>query len=450
MIQERRDMLKGWNVFLIFLTFFLTIVGTWMTRSGVVESVHAFAGGSDIGLWFQGFMFILAAGSMFLLCYRLRELQGSHSMVSLLSREAAFYVNNLVLLMIAAIVFFFSFWPKLSHDFLAAPVTDHGWFKATLPFFALLLFLTAVGPGLGWVKTSVSSLRRNFLKSILVTIVFTAGVYIFLDSRGLLGTWREVLLPKYFHVADSQRRFWDLLIWQHPSSFYPTGVFLGLACFIFCVVLSELYRTVSARVRLRKESLTTAFVTTVLRNNRRWGGYTVHLGIAILTVGMVGSSMFQIKTETVLAPGETAELGPYRIKLVEANLRAEPVPGEPYWKDEVVFRVTRKPDGPLPLAHGAAAAAGEEVLVTELRPEGRFYPKQENWIYEVTIHRKLLEDIYVYAKRVAEGGQVRDLFAMTLYVNPLMMLIYLGWFTMIGGAFFAALPLAGSRVGLSE
>jgi len=423
-----------------------------MTRSGVVESIHAFAGGSNIGLWFQVFLFVIAGGGLFLLAFRRRELSGSHNIVSLLSREAAFYLNNLVLLMIAAIVFFFSFWPKLSHDWLAQPVKDSGWFKATLPFFALLLFLTAIGPGLGWVKTSFSSLRRNFLPSVLVTVIFTVGVYVFFGMRGMLGTWPEVFLPKYFH--EEAPRAWDLLIAQHPTALYPTGLFLALSCLIFCTVFSELFRAIRGRKRVRGESTLDAFLSTVLRNNRRWGGYTVHLGIAIITVGIVGSSMFQVKKETELSVGESTRLGPYQIELTKAEFRQTAVPGEPYIKDEVVFRVHRIDDSALPLANGVAEdgdSGQTSVLVTELRPEGRFYPKQQQWIYEVSIHRRLLEDIYVYAKRVVTNtNDIQDLFTMTLYINPLMMLIYLGWFTMVAGAIYAALPMASNRVGLSE
>ena len=454
MIQERRDMLKGWNVFLMLLSFFLTIMATWMTRSGVVGSIHAFAGGGTIGLWFQVFMFVIAAVGGFMLFLRMRELKGAHSIESLLSREAAFYLNNLVLLMIAAIVFFFSFWPKLSHDWFASPVTDHGWFKATTPFFAMLLFLTALGPGLGWVKTSVSSLRKNFTTSVVITLVLTTSVYVYFWSTGMLGTWREVLLPRYFHLE--QPRFWDLLIAQHSTAFYPTGLFIGLAFFICSTVFTELGRVVVARARVRKESYGTALFTTVIRNNRRWGGYAVHVGLATVTMGIIGSSMFRSEKETFLRPGQSTRVGDYRIELVEANLRPNAVPGEPYWKDQVLFRVTEVSAAAvsasgLPVAHGASEGRGAESLVTELRPEGRFYPKQNNWIYEVSIHRRVLEDIYVYAKRAVAGGpQLDDNFAMTLYVNPLMWLLYIGWFTMIAGSLYAALPLAGSRVGLSE
>jgi hypothetical protein len=153
------------------------------------------------------------------------------------------------------------------------------------------------------------------------------------------------------------------------------------------------------------------------------------------------------------------------VTLVEANLREKTAPGEPYYKDEIVFRVTERPAGALPAAHGQAAGAGPggapaaretgagEVLVTELRPEGRYYPKQTAWINEVSIHRMLLGDIYVYAVRATQGtaGPAgADYFSLTIFLNPLMMLIFLGWFVLIAGAVFAALPIPGSRVGLSD
>ena len=460
MIQERRDMLKGWNVFLICLTFFLTIVGTWMTRSGVVESVHAFAGGS-VAIWFQIFMLGLAGGSMFLICFRRRALSGRHNIESLLSREVAFYVNNLVLVIIALIVFFLSFLPKLSHDWLAVSLANKGWFEiATTPFFVLLLFLTAVGPGLGWVKTSARALRRNFLGSGLFSLFCTVLVYTFFYFSGLLGTWREVLLPRFFHLEglslwsldDLSENARDLFLWQHNTALYPTGILIFLCTLICATIGTELLRAVLARVRLRKQSFVEATVTTVVRNNRRWGGYVVHIGIAILTVGIIGSGMFNEKLETHLNLGESARIGDFRIELVDTNLRQEPIEGEPYWKGETIFRVTRESSG-FPEAHGQEKGEGGSsgVHITELRPEARYYPKQGQWINEVSIHRTLVRDIYVYGRRDTDAfGNVGNGFSLVIYLNPLMMLIYLGWFTMIGGAIFAALPVSGSKVGLSE
>jgi cytochrome c-type biogenesis protein CcmF len=434
MIQERRDMLKGWNLFLILLTFFMTIVATWMTRSGVVQSIHAFAGG-DIGLWFQLFLFLLAAVSLFTFFLRYRQLIGTDSIESLLSREAAFYMNNLVLVVIAAAVFFLSFFGKISHDWFAEKVSELGIFNVVItPLFALLLFLTAVGPGLGWVKTSGTSLRRNFAGPVIATVLFTCGFYWFLHAKGLLGTADEVL---GLRLKD-----------QHPSALYPTGLFVALAFFICSTVTLELYRGLKSRVQFRGDDIFAAVFNLVFRQNRRYGGYTVHVGIAILTTGIIGSSMFQAKREQVpLGVGESLRVGRYTVTLVEERSSAAR-PGEPYEKDEVRFRVTRPPSGAV--AHGDAAGGGEHnaVVVADMWTERRFYPKNvdQPWISEVSIERRLLEDIYLYCPVRQPDGKV----VVTAYVNPLMMLIYIGWFTMIAGGILAALPISGSRVGLSE
>jgi cytochrome c-type biogenesis protein CcmF len=444
MIQERRDMLKGWNLFLILLTFFMTIVATWMTRSGVVQSIHAFAGG-DIGEWFQYFLFTIAGVSLFAFFFRYRQLLGTDSIESLLSREAAFYLNNLVLVVIAVAVFFLSFFGKISHDWFAENVTELGIFNVVItPFFALLLFLTAVGPGLGWVKTTGTSLRRNFAGPIIATIIFTGLFYALLHAKGLLGTPAEVLIPRLKN--------------QHPSAFYPTGLFAALAFFICSTVALEFYRGWKSRIRFRGDDIFSAFFNLVFRQNRRYGGYTVHVGIAILTAGIIGSSMFQVKKERVtLRIGESLQVGPYTVAPVEER-RTEERPGEPYEKDEVLFRVTRAPRGAVAhgqsetsvgtaeVLRGAPSADGE--IVAELWTERRFYPKNvdQPWISEVSIERRLLEDIYIYFSFREPDGRV----VVDVYVNPLMMLIYLGWFTMIAGGILAALPISGSRVGLSE
>jgi cytochrome c biogenesis factor len=303
-----------------------------------------------------------------------------------------------------------------------------------------------VGPGLGWVKTSGTSLRRNFVGPVVATVLFTAGVYGILHAKGLLGTPAEVLVPR--------------LDKQHPSALYPTGLFIALSFFICSTVFLELYRGLKSRVQFRGDGLLTAFFNLVFRQNRRYGGYTVHVGIAILAAGIIGSSMFKAKRERVpLRIGESVEVGGYVVTPVKER-RTEPGPGEPYEKDEVLFRVTRAARGPLPVAHGETpgeAARAEVVrrpgdaggdVVAEMWAERRFYPKNvdANWISEVSIERRLFEDIYIYfPMRDTDGRVVVDVF-----VNPLMMLVFIGWFTMIAGGLLAALPVAGSRVGLSE
>ena len=437
MVQERRDMLKSWNAFLVILTFFLTIWGTWMTRSGVVESVHAFAGG-DIGIWFQGFLILIGSSGLFLIFYRWREMRGTNRFDSLLSRESVFLLNNVVLVVIAASVLMLSMFTKITHDFFAqkGTVSSSHYNSVMTPLFAALLFLTAIGPGLGWVKTSPSALKRNFLKPAIATVLFLLFLYGWWFATGTLGTWREVLVPG----GDT----------PHATAFYPTGLLLGLSFFIAATLSGEFLRSMRSRVVFRKQGVVTAFFQLVVRNNRRWGGYAVHLGIATLAVGIVSSSMFRVQKQLTLKLGESAIVGPYRITPTDSK-RTEPGPGEPYVREEVVFRVTRVPQSTMPAAHGqtggaAIGSAEGEELVTELRPELRYYPKKDEWIKEVSIERRILGDIYIYYAARDEQGR----FVLTVFLNPLMILIYLGWFTMVGGGIFAALPIPGSKVGLSD
>lgn len=432
-------MLKGWNAFLVILTFFLTIWGTWMTRSGVVESVHAFAGG-DIGIWFQGFMIFIGAAGLFFLFFRWRELRGTNRFDSLLSRESVFLLNNVVLVVIMCSVLVLSLFTKITHDFFArkGTVALSHYNMVMTPLFATLLFLTALGPGLGWVRTKPAALKRNFLKPAIATVLFLVLLYGWWLATGTLGTWNEVFVP-------------DLEA-PHATAFYPTGLLLGLSVFVIATVAAELLRSVRARTIHRKEDYITAFFQLVVRNNRRWGGYTVHIGIAILAVGIVASSMFREEKQLTLGLGESAIVGPYRITPTD-RYEQEPRPGEPYRKEEVVFRVTRVADADLPAAHGDSGAqegtaGSEEVFVAELRPERRLYPKKQDqgWIKEVSIERRLLGDIYLYyVTRDPEGR-----FVLTVFLNPLMILIYLGWFTMLGGGIFAAFPIPGSKVGLAD
>jgi cytochrome c-type biogenesis protein CcmF len=407
-----------------------------------VASVHAFAGG-EIGPRFQYFMFGIAAVSIFLFAYRIRQLWGTQGIESLLSREAAFFFNNLILLSIAGIVFFLSFFDKINHDWFHRKVTQQGLFNIVVtPFFAVLLLLTAAGPGLGWVKTT---LRRNFLLPFLVTLVYVSGCYALWGYRGILGTASEVLIPRLEN--------------QHPTALYPTGLLLGLCFFIVATVTSEFLRGLRSRTSFRKEDLLTAFFNLVFRNNRRYGGYIVHVGLAVLATGIVVSSMFKVKEELTLKVGQSARVGPYVVSAIKST-STEPRPGEPYQKNEVLFRVTEPESGLLPVAHGETRAEADPgqagarsiqpptsgKLVADLLAERRFYPKKGQWISEVSIERRLTEDVYIYYSAQDERGNL----SLTVFINPLMLLIYLGWFIMIGGAVFAALPIPGSKVGLSE
>jgi cytochrome c-type biogenesis protein CcmF len=507
MVQERRDMLRWWNAFLIVLTFFLTIEATYMTRSGEVASVHAFAGGSEIGAWFRAFKFVLAGTGLFLLFFRFRELRGTHRLESLFSREAAFFFNNLVLLAIGLTIWFLSWLPNHTHAYLGSKQTVEGSFfnGVMTPLFVLLLFLTAVGPGLGWVKSTPASLRRNFRGPFIASFLALCGVYLFWYLSGKIGSATEVFYPKILGkvvLALAERSaFIDGLLplglqdWMrdedspglyHAVGLYPTGLLLFIVALIISTVGAEFLRGIRSRMRARGEDPLSAFFGLVSRDNRRYGGYTVHIGIAVLALGIVINSMFKTEVKLHLHIGESAQVGDYVITPLRSNRTAaelhaavaalksgsrtlaELEPGFAYLRDEVVFRVTRA-EGPvagtpfgLKDAHGQAreattavsaraesapsAAIGGE-LVCELVPENRYYPKQEQWISEVSIHRMLLRDIYIHYQSVRdEQGRLM----LEVFLNPFMMLIYAGWFIMVFGGLFVLLPLSPNRVGLAE
>ncbi|MCZ6795042.1 MAG: cytochrome c biogenesis protein CcsA [Planctomycetota bacterium] len=464
MVQERRDMLKGWNVFLILFTFFLTIEATYMTRSGEVTSVHTFALNESVGDWFRYFKFAIAGVGLFLLFYRFRELRPTNRLESVFCRETVFFANNLVLVAIALVVWFLSWLPTNSVAYLGKEwVADAPYFNKVMPvLFVLLLLFTAVGPGLGWVKSSLRCLW-NFFWPFVAASGFVVAVYVWFLASGKITAVRDVF-PKF--MADA--------LWGRETAgpyngvgVYPTGVFLFLAAFIVCTVAGEFLRTVRGRMRVRKESLVLAAFTVFTRDNRRYGGYAVHIGIAVLTVGILGSSLFQTHEQLQLKIGESGDLGPYRVTPVEATRSFQELdaaerglrdgtltmsdvePGLPYLLDQVRFRVTRRVGGAV--AHGDSGNRNEgverEVLVCELRPERRFYPKQDNtWISEPSIRRGIVEDIYLYYRMRDQQDRVY----IEAFINPLMILIWAAWAIMLLGAMYALLPLSRNRVGLAE
>jgi cytochrome c-type biogenesis protein CcmF len=491
-IQERRDMLKWWNVFLVAFAFFLTIEATYMTRSGEVASVHAFAGG-NIGIWFRVFKWVIVGVSLFLIFLRFRDLRGSHRLESILSREAFFFFNNLVLVTIAVAIWFLSWLPRNSLAYLAETKTfgPEEFNLVMVPLFLLLLALTAVGPGLGWVKSSARSLRKNFTAPLLAAFAATACFYAVWLIGGEIHSAREVFLPK--PLED-----WDALWgpdanWRNVSKdvyyahgIYPTGIVIFLASLIIATVALEFARGVRSRMQFRKEDVVTAFLSLFTRDNRRYGGYIVHIGIGVLTFGIIISAMFRTEigddNEGVKVKlGESVVLGPYLVTPVRPNrshadlqamedglrrrtLRLEDVePGLPYLRDTVLFRVNRPAGGSgTKTAHGQASrdpslSSSAEVetkldaqapgeLVCELEAERRFYPKQNQWIREPTIDYGVFENIYIFYHERDANGEV----SITAYINPFVSGIWAGWVIMILGGLVALMPFSGKKVGLSE
>ncbi|HEU5142256.1 MAG TPA: cytochrome c-type biogenesis CcmF C-terminal domain-containing protein [Solirubrobacterales bacterium] len=276
MVQEKRGMLKVWNVSLIVATFSLALMGTFLVRSGVLQSIHAF-GDSTVGPYILGLIATVLLGSTALIVSRIDDLRSPRRIDSLASREAVFLVNNLLLVALCATIFWGTFFPLISELFtgerssLAAPWFD----QYTTPIAVVLVLFTGVGPLLAWRRISWASARRVFVVPAAVALV--TGVTLVM-------------------LTDAAESFWALTLFVF-AAFALTGL------------AQEFWRGATARRSLAGGSLPAAFLAVTSRNRRRYGGYLVHAGIAVLLVGIAASSSFQTKRDVTLRPGESAVVG---------------------------------------------------------------------------------------------------------------------------------------------
>ena len=275
MIQEKEELLKHWNMVLIILTYALVIFGTFLTRSGVLSSVHAFAQ-SAIGPLFFGFIGITFTASLYLLMNRWSSLKSDLRIESLLSREALFTFNNMVFMGIVVVAFWGVIFPILSELVTGQKVTVGPPFyqKATGPLFALLLLLMGIAPLSAWGYASVKRLKRLLWVPLALSLLTVGGL-----------------------LATGIRSAWALLGF-------------GLVAFTAYVTLGEFVRGVRARLR-RGESLPTALVHLIARNRRRYGGYIVHLGIIVMAAGIIGTQFFATETQATVPQGGKITLGHY-------------------------------------------------------------------------------------------------------------------------------------------
>ncbi|MCE9636188.1 MAG: cytochrome c biogenesis protein CcsA [Planctomycetes bacterium] len=413
MVQERRDMLRVWNAILVCGTFILSIFGTYLTRSGVVSSVHAFGSG-EVGDWFKWFLFGIIFFTVFLIVLRGKSLQVSNTIDNLLSREAVFVLNNFVLIALAIAISVLTLWPKITFEFMnrsisvGVPVFN----RVCVPLFVLLFFFTAVGPALAWVKTSKDRIIANLLGPTAASLVLApitqwfVWTYIRGGAQGDHFTWAQQI--------------------------YPTFTVIFLSWLILTSLTWEVVRTVWNAAKGSGRGLVGAFVRLITFQNRRYGGYLVHVGIAVLAMGVVISSTYRITTEVQIGQLETARVGPYDLK-VGAIVKEPARAGQ-------VYNATRAP----------VSVTRDGVEVASLMPEKRNYAatghRQERMdTTEVEIARLRGEDVYVYFDHQADNSRL----VFTVFRNPCMWLVWIGWITMIVGGGFAALPLGGKKVGLA-
>jgi cytochrome c-type biogenesis protein CcmF len=386
MIQEKKNMLKVWNMILVFLTFFLTIFGTFITRSGVISSVHSFTQ-SGLGPFFMAFLLGVMAISLLLLLYRLPELKSDNELDSLLSREASFLLNNLVLVGLTFATFWGTVFPILSEWVRGVKITVGPPFfnKVNAPLGVLLLFLSGVGPVIAWRRSSVKNLQKSF--AIPLAMGFLGGVFLF-----LLGF----------------RHYYAVLIFS-------------LALFVLATIFSEFYRGTRARQVMLHEGSAQALARLVSKNPRRYGGYVIHMGVVMIFVGIAASSLFKVEKQITLKPGDSFEVGRYTLKYNEVKISED---------DHIASQ---------------AAAVGVFVgsrQIDTLHPEKRFYKKQEQPATEPAIRQTLREDLYVILGSYDESS---GLATLQVFINPMVSWLWLGGFVLVIGTVIAMYPNPAER-----
>ncbi len=339
MIQEKRGMLKVWNLVLVFLTFWFSISGTFDTRSGIIQSVHAF-GVSQLGPLFLGFMGLTMIGFIALVFWRLDKLKEENEFDSVLSREATFLVNNLILVGAAFAVWWGSHFPVFSEVITGRQVSVAAPFFNQIagPLFLALIVLIPICTLIGWRRASLDNFLRNFTRPLIATLL-ALGVFFVVGIRDALGL-----------------------------------VAFGAATFALATLVFEYYRGTRARVRQYGENAALALWNLVAKNRRRYGGYIVHLGIVLVVFGIAGSSLYQTTVQQNLKPGETLAVGSYTLRFDGLKM----VPGEN--RQSITAQMTV-------LENGAQIAT--------LAPEKAYYPAADQMTTEVAVRSTPREDLYL-------------------------------------------------------
>jgi len=381
MIQEKRNMLRTWNLVLIGLTYTLCLFGTFLTRSGVVQSVHAFAQTAWFGRIFLAY--VLGSALLFFvpLLLRRRELRSPNRLESVVSREASFLINNWVFIGILLVVLWGTMFPVISEALTGTKIAVHHTFfnMMTAPLAAILLFLTGVGPLVAWRRASWTSLRRQF---VWPAAVGGATALLLLVILGTALTW------------------YPLVAWS-------------LGAFVTTTIVQEYVRAIRARMRAG-DGPATALATLLRKNQRRYGGYVVHLGVVLILVGAAGAAFDEERLANV-QPGDTVAVDGYTLRY----LTARPIPAQHY--GGAVARV-------------AVYRGGEPLGV--MVPEKRTYWLEQQPSSIPSIRSTWREDLYVLLTAVESDGSA----TLKIHRNPLVGWIWAGGAVFILGALLVLWP----------
>jgi cytochrome c-type biogenesis protein CcmF len=290
MIQEKRGMLRVWNASLILLTGTLSIVGTFLVRSGILSSIHAFVSDPTLNISFVVLIAAMAAGSVYLVVTRRQSLRSEARLDSLISREAAFLFQNLLLVALTAVIFWVTFFPLISEAITGTEVSvgPPAFRPFVVPLALLIVALSGIGPLIAWRRVTVSKLRHGFAFPVLFGGAVVVALLLFTDAT------------------------------RHVFAF----VMFVLGTFVIAAVVQEFFRGVRARHAMTGEAPPVALFGLVRRNRRRYGGYIVHLGFAVALIGVAASTSFQHSRYAYLRPGQSAPIDGYQVKYVKPTASA--------------------------------------------------------------------------------------------------------------------------------
>ena len=382
-VQERRGMLKTWNLLLIIIAFSLTLFGTFLTRSGVLSSIHAFSSG-PVGAYFLGFLAFVLVSSLGLLAWRSDQLRGQPELDSVVSRESAFVLNNVVFISALFTIFLGTVFPLLSQAVAGVQVSVGApYFNAvTAPLFLLLVFLMGVGPLIAWRRASWDNLKRNFTWPTVASLAIAVGLF-----------------------AGGIRSFFSLLGFT-------------LCAFAVWTMVFDTLLSLRARRRQAGEGPLRGLGTLIQRNQRRYGGFVVHLGVVLIVLGIAGSMAYSIEREVTLNVGETLTAGSYRVAF--EGLRGSQQPT--HYRVEGSFQVSEN---------------GHRL--GRLSPALKFFPAQDSPIGRAVFRSTLKEDLYLILSGFSDVGQNQA--TLKVLIRPLVLWIWLGGVVITLGTLMTILPL---------
>jgi cytochrome c-type biogenesis protein CcmF len=378
MIQERKNMLKIWNIGLIITSYALTLFGTFLVRSGVLTSVHAFAN-SNLGLYFLIFMGVAVIGALYVLMSRYNLLKRSAGEFnSYISKESSFLINNLLLVGAAFGVFWGTVFPLVSEAVRGTKVTVGMPFFNTVqaPILLSMMFVMAVCPLLAWQKSSLKNLKKNFL----IPAILAIAAMVLMIVLGIQKAWAVIGF--------------------------------GVIVLLFITHFLEFYRGVKARRKMTKEKIYLSFYRLMTKNRRRYGGYIVHIGIAFIAMGIIGSQNYDVQTMKTVNLGDSIEVKDYRINYERLDQKREGI-NDIVYAEMTVFRNGKR--------------------IGTIQPEKVFYGNWDQPSSEVGLISSLKEDLYVVLSDWEDDGKA----TFIVKINPMMTWLWIGSFMIVIGSLFA-------------